>query len=98
MRIAHEGTWPAKEGLINLNLSQLRAFVAVLDEGGFGAAAETLHISQSAVSHAVAALERGLGSTVLTRQAPPRATAFGERVLPRARAAGAAAASIRDLA
>ncbi|WP_329261233.1 LysR substrate-binding domain-containing protein [Actinoallomurus sp. NBC_01490] len=88
----------ASGGLMNLNLSQLRAFVAVLDEGGFGAAAETLHISQSAVSHAVAALERGLGSAVLTRQAPPRPTAFGERVLPHARAAVAAAAAIRDLA
>ncbi|MEU4742777.1 LysR family transcriptional regulator, partial [Actinosynnema sp. NPDC023658] len=44
-----------------LNFAQLRAFLAVVDEGGFGTAAEALGITQSAVSHAVAALERTLG-------------------------------------
>jgi DNA-binding transcriptional LysR family regulator len=83
---------------MSLNFSQLRAFVAVLDEGGFGAAADVLGVSQPAISHSIAALERVLGCPVLTRHGRPRPTVFGERVLPHARAAVAAAAAIRDLA
>ncbi len=41
--------------------SELRAFRAVIEEGGFRRAAEALHISQSAVSQAVAGLESKLG-------------------------------------
>jgi hypothetical protein len=37
--------------------SELRAFRAVIEEGGFRRAAEALHLSQSAVSQAVAGLE-----------------------------------------
>src|SRR5258708_397956 len=81
-----------------LNLAQLRAFLAVVEEGGFGAAADALGISQSAVSHAVAALERTLGFRVLTRQGRPRLTAFGREVLGHARAAVAATVAISDLA
>ncbi|KAA2264302.1 LysR family transcriptional regulator [Solihabitans fulvus] len=81
-----------------LNLAQLRSFVAVVDEGGFGCAARALGISQSAVSHAVAALERVLGHQVLTRVGEPSPTEFGERVLAHARSAVAAAAAIRDIA
>jgi DNA-binding transcriptional LysR family regulator len=81
-----------------LNLAQLRAFLAVVGEGGFGAAADALGISQSAVSHAVAALERTLGFRVLERQGRPRLTAFGREVLGHARSAVAATAAISDLA
>jgi DNA-binding transcriptional LysR family regulator len=83
---------------MRLNLSQLRAFVAVLDHGGFGAAADELGISQSAVSHAVAALERALGGAVLTRHGRPRPTAFGDLILGHARAALTAVTAIGDLA
>ncbi|GLW10003.1 LysR family transcriptional regulator [Microtetraspora sp. NBRC 13810] len=83
---------------MTVNLPQLRAFLAVLDEGGFSAAADRLGVSQSAVSHSVAALERTVGTAVLTRQARPAPTAFGERILPYARAAVAAATVIDDLA
>lgn len=83
---------------MGINLSQLRAFVAVLDEGGFGAAADALNVTQSAVSHSIAALERVLGCPVLTRHGHPRPTAFGQRILAHARAAVAAAAAIHDLA
>ncbi|WP_283136454.1 LysR family transcriptional regulator [Rhizohabitans arisaemae] len=83
---------------MTVNLAQLRAFLAVLDERGFGAAADVLGISQSAVSHSVAALERNLGTAVLTRHGRPLPTEFGERILPHARAAVAAAAAITDLA
>ena len=66
-----------------LNLPQLRAFLAVVDEGGFGTAAEALGVTQSAVSHAVAALERTLGHPVLLRRGTPRPTAFGAEVVAR---------------
>ncbi len=81
-----------------LNFAQLRAFLAVVDEGGFGTAAESLGITQSAVSHAVAALERTLGRPVLHRQGAPRPTAFGQDVLAHARSAVAASVAITDLA
>ncbi|GAA5057780.1 DNA-binding transcriptional LysR family regulator [Thermocatellispora tengchongensis] len=83
---------------MTMNIAQLRAFVAVLDAGGFSAAADELGITQSAVSHAVAALERTLGGPVLTRHGRPRPTPFGEEVLPHARAAVAAASAIRAVA
>ncbi|QQQ78791.1 LysR family transcriptional regulator [Saccharothrix sp. 6-C] len=81
-----------------LNLAQLRAFLAVVDEGGFGTAADALGLTQSAVSHAVAALERTLGHPVLLRRGKPRPTAFGAQVVAHARAAVAASVAITDLA
>ncbi|MEU5691951.1 LysR family transcriptional regulator [Actinosynnema sp. NPDC020468] len=80
-----------------LNFAQLRAFVAVVDEGGFGTAADALGLTQSAVSHAVAALERTLGQPVLTRQGGVTPTAFGAEVLGHARTAVAASSAITDL-
>ncbi|GAA2740346.1 MULTISPECIES: LysR family transcriptional regulator [Kitasatospora] len=81
-----------------LNLAQLRALVAVADHGGFGAAAAELGISQSAVSHAVAALERALGAPVLHRTTPARTTPLGTRILPHARTAVTATAAVRTIA
>jgi DNA-binding transcriptional LysR family regulator len=78
--------------------SQLRAFLAVVDAGGFSAAAAELGLSQSAVSHAVASLERELTAPLLVRAAPVRTTALGERVVPHARTAVAAARSVEQLA
>ena len=51
-----------------LDTRRLEVFLAVLTSGSFTAAAEQLHISQPAVSHSVAALERELGATLLTRR------------------------------
>jgi DNA-binding transcriptional LysR family regulator len=76
----------------------LRAFLAVVDAGGFSAAAAELGLSQSAVSHAVASLERELTAPLLVRAAPVRTTALGERVVPHARTAVAAARSVEQLA
>ncbi|MEV0188019.1 LysR substrate-binding domain-containing protein [Kitasatospora purpeofusca] len=81
-----------------VNFAQLRALVAVADAGGFGSAAAELGVSQSAVSHAVAALERVLGAPVLHRGAPARPTPLGERILPHARTAVASAAAVRSIA
>ncbi|MEV4312743.1 LysR substrate-binding domain-containing protein [Actinocrispum sp. NPDC049592] len=83
---------------MTINLPQLRAFLAVVDEGGFGAAAPALGISQSAVSHAVAALEKAVGGPVLHRAKQPQLTTLGSRMLDHARAAVAAASAITDLA
>ena len=48
-------------------LAALRAFVAVARHGSFARAAETLHVSTSAVSHQVRGLEATLGAALLTR-------------------------------
>ncbi|HEX4212770.1 MAG TPA: LysR family transcriptional regulator [Candidatus Dormibacteraeota bacterium] len=46
---------------------QLRVFVAVVERGGFTAAAEHLEMAQPSVSRAVGALESELGARLLTR-------------------------------
>jgi len=48
-------------------LLQLKAFVAVVDQGGFTAASRRLGLSQPAVSRAVATLEKELGLRLLVR-------------------------------
>jgi DNA-binding transcriptional LysR family regulator len=48
-------------------LLQLQSLLAVVDEGGFTAASHRLGMSQPAVSRAVAALEKELGSPLLVR-------------------------------
>ncbi|GAA2217218.1 LysR family transcriptional regulator [Streptomyces nogalater] len=82
---------------MNVGITHLRAFLAVLDSGSFSGAADELGISQSAVSHSVAALERSLGTSVLVRTGRPRPTAFGEQILAPARQAVAAHAAICEL-
>ena len=52
---------------INLNLRQLRAFVAVAQTGSFSRAARRLGLSQSALSQAVQQLEEELGVRLLDR-------------------------------
>ena len=50
-----------------INLDRIAAFVAVADAGSFTAAAERMDVAKSAVSHAVARLERELGAQLLQR-------------------------------
>jgi DNA-binding transcriptional LysR family regulator len=50
-----------------MEFRELSAFVAVVEEGGMSAAARRLHVSQSALSQTVSALERELGVTLLQR-------------------------------
>ncbi|GAA3091435.1 LysR family transcriptional regulator [Streptomyces rectiviolaceus] len=83
---------------MTVNIPQLRAFLAVVEAGGFSAAAAELGMSQSAVSHAVASLERELTAPLLVRAAPVRTTALGERILPHARTALSAARSVEEIA
>ncbi|GAA3567585.1 hypothetical protein GCM10022419_055470 [Nonomuraea rosea] len=73
---------------LDLQLSWLASFVAVVDHGGFTAAGRALGRSQPRVSAHVAALERVLGSALLVRTSKEVAlTAAGARFLPKARAA-----------
>lgn len=51
----------------NITITQLRCLAAVVETGGFTAAATALHLTQSAVSQAIATLEAGLGLPLLVR-------------------------------
>jgi len=71
---------------MSVELRQLRALVAVVDEGSFTDAAIALGTTQASVSRAVAALEAGLGTRVLRRTTRSVATtAVGARVVEHAR-------------
>ncbi len=72
---------------MDLTLSQLRALIAVLDGGSFTEAAAKLRMSQSAVSHAIAGLERAVGAAVVRRGSPITPTELGSQIMPHARAA-----------
>jgi DNA-binding transcriptional LysR family regulator len=70
-----------------MELRELSAFVAVVEEGGMSAASRRLHVSQSALSQTVSALERELGVTLLERTSTGvRPTEAGTTLLGEARA------------
>ncbi|MFE0632776.1 LysR substrate-binding domain-containing protein [Streptomyces sp. NPDC058864] len=70
-----------------MELRELRAFIAVVEEGGMSAAARRLHVSQSALSQTVSGLERQLGLKLLTRtNTGVRPTREGEALLVEGRA------------
>jgi DNA-binding transcriptional LysR family regulator len=70
-----------------VTLNQLRAFVAVCDEESFSGAAQRLARAQSAISHAISALETSLDVTLFLRGArKPELTAAGRSLLADARA------------
>lgn len=64
---------------------QLEAFLAVLEESSFEAAARRLAITASAVSQRIKALEDRLGQPLIVRQLPCRPTAAGKKLLRRLR-------------
>lgn len=71
---------------MDVTLRQLRALVAVVDEGTFTVAAVALRTTQASVSRAVAGLERALGVRLLQRTTRHVAlTESGARVLRHAR-------------
>jgi LysR family transcriptional regulator (chromosome initiation inhibitor) len=66
-------------------VDQVRTLLAVADEGTFDAAAAVLHVTPSAVSQRVKALEQGIGRVLLLRTKPVRLTESGEVVVRFAR-------------
>ena len=63
---------------MDLNPSQLEALVAIADHGSFDAAARRLHITPSAVSQRIRALEGATGQVLISRGTPCRPTPHGE--------------------
>jgi LysR family transcriptional regulator (chromosome initiation inhibitor) len=70
---------------MELDLAQLRALQAAVSGGSLDAAARTLHVTPSAVSQRLRALESVTGRVLLVRSRPVRPTPSGEAVLRLAR-------------
>ena len=60
---------------------QLATFQAVVDEGSFEAAARALHVTPSAVSQRIKALEQTVGQVLVRRVKPCTATTAGEALV-----------------
>ncbi|MFE4967661.1 LysR substrate-binding domain-containing protein [Streptomyces sp. NPDC056660] len=76
-----------RDGMGGMELRELRAFVAVVEEGGLSAAARRLHVSQPALSQTISGLERQLGVRLLVRgRSGVRATDAGTALTGEARA------------
>ncbi|HEY0189010.1 MAG TPA: LysR family transcriptional regulator ArgP [Cellulomonas sp.] len=71
--------------MTDVDLPQLRALLAVVDEGSFEGAAVVLHLSQSAVSQRIRALEAAVGQVLVRRTRPAGATEAGRVYLRLAR-------------
>jgi DNA-binding transcriptional LysR family regulator len=70
-----------------MELYWVTTFLTIVENRGFGRAAELLHCSQPTVSNHVAALERELGASLLHRnRRPVELTQAGAAFLPHARA------------
>jgi LysR family transcriptional regulator, chromosome initiation inhibitor len=66
---------------VDLNPGQLDALVAIAEHGSFEAAARELHITPSAVSQRIRALEAMAGQVLVSRGTPCRPTPHGERLV-----------------
>lgn len=64
--------------LVDINPGQLDALVAIADHGSFEVAARQLHITPSAVSQRIRALEAAAGQVLVSRGTPCRPTRQGE--------------------
>ena len=71
--------------MTDLPLDQVRTLLAVVDEGTFDAAAAALHVTPSAISQRVKALEQRTGRVLLLRTKPVRPTESGEVLVRLAR-------------
>lgn len=70
---------------MDLPVEHLATFSAIVEEGSFEGAARRLHITPSAVSQRVRAMEQRAGAVLLRRTRPVEVTAAGETVLRAAR-------------
>ncbi len=74
-----------------MELSQIEAFSRTVHEGSFTRAAESLNLTQPAVSARIAMLEAELGGTLFERRGRQlQLTPLGQHFLCRAYAGGAA--------
>lgn len=67
--------------ILDLPLDQVRTLLVVADEGTFEAAARALHVTQSAVSQRIKALEQRVGRVLVQRSRPVRLTDSGKVLL-----------------
>ncbi|HET8801371.1 MAG TPA: LysR family transcriptional regulator [Marinobacter sp.] len=69
-----------------MDSNALKAFLTIVDQGSFSEAAETLHLTQPAISKRLASLENRLGEKLIDRSHREiRLTDAGARLLPHAR-------------
>src|SRR5690242_6465456 len=66
---------------VQLDGPQLAAFAAVIEHGSFDTAADRLHITPSAVSQRIKALEQRVGQVLIRREKPCVATSAGVPLL-----------------
>jgi DNA-binding transcriptional LysR family regulator len=72
---------------MNINLPELKAFVAVVRSGTFTAASSHLNITQPALSRRIQLIEQALGTPLFERfPSGPRLTEAGRELLPHAEA------------
>lgn len=71
--------------MTDLPLDQARTLLAAVDGGSFDAAAAALHVTPSAISQRVKALEQRIGRVLLTRTKPIALTESGEVLVRYAR-------------
>jgi DNA-binding transcriptional LysR family regulator len=70
---------------MTFNLQQLHAFVVIASSGSLGRAADTLHVTQPALSRAIRRLEEEVGAPLFERHTRGmHLTAVGEALLPHA--------------
>ncbi|MFF3753334.1 LysR family transcriptional regulator [Streptomyces sp. NPDC002018] len=82
-----------------MSLRQMEYFLTVVEESSFTRASELLHVTQSALSHQIKALERGVGGPLLERlPRGVRLTPMGRAFLPHAELAVRSAAQARRAA
>lgn len=81
----------------NIEISQLRVFLAAAEEKNFSAAAKRLHLSQSAVSQNIQALEKAYGVELFVRRGRSvDLSEEGESIVPTAREVINAARLLED--
>lgn len=82
---------------MDLTTAQLSALVAIADQGTFEAAARHLHVTPSAISQRIRALESAAGQVLVRRSTPCVPTPAGETLLRAARQTQLLLAEVGDV-